>query len=122
MRVEVRGYNRDSGPKVIFDENITEAEVRENIGNSAAPNTLLLEKSKSDGSIKMRIGPRALSGFGGSYNIFIQLTEDDIAKLVLEWLPHVQEVIKRLPPRKLGPPAIDIYQIAHDAGLNPGGC
>jgi hypothetical protein len=113
MRVEARGYLRSSGIKVIFDGDITEAVVTEN-GISAGPNTLSLERSKSDGSIKMRLGPIALSGFGGNYNVFVQLTKDEIVKLFLEDHPEVREVIDRLPPRKLDP-GTDI-----DTFLHPG--
>src|SRR5438552_3487898 len=102
MRVEARGYLRNSGTKVIFDEALTEAVVRDVVqeGGKNAPwqNTLYLIKSKSDGSITMKIGPRALSGFGGNYTVSVQITKDEIVKLFLESFPEVRDVIDRLPP------------------------
>jgi hypothetical protein len=95
MKVLARGYNRNSGSRIIFDEEVTEAIVTEY--GSSRGDALYLTKSKSDGSITLQIGPRSLSGFGGNYSLFVQLSQDEIARLFLECFPQLRDVIARLP-------------------------
>jgi hypothetical protein len=40
--------------------------------------------------------PRALSGFGGDYRLYVHLTSDEIMRLFLECFTQVDEVIARL--------------------------
>jgi hypothetical protein len=102
MRVWVRGYKRDSGPREILDEGVLEAVVeRDSSDICHYSNTPYLKKSTSDGSITLSIAPRELSGFGGEYRLYVHLTEDEIAKLFLECFPNMRDVITRvakLPP------------------------
>jgi hypothetical protein len=78
-----------------LDEEIIAAVTQED-GKVTKGNTLYIRKDKGDGSITMRIGPRALSGFGGNYTLYVQLTENEVAKLFWECFPQIRDVISRL--------------------------
>lgn len=97
MRVSARGYRRDSGSKIIFDEDVVEGVTEtDDVYTSHRTNTLYVKRSKRDGSITMQVAPRALSGFGGDYRLYIHLTPDEIMRLFLECFPEVNNVIARL--------------------------
>jgi hypothetical protein len=100
LRISARGYRRDSGSKTIFDEDVVGA-VADVDGEyrRRQSNTLYLQRDKRDGSITMDIAPRALSGFGGDYRLYVHLTPDEIIRLFLECFPQVDEVIARLVER-----------------------
>ncbi|HTV45426.1 MAG TPA: hypothetical protein VMF05_08925 [Stellaceae bacterium] len=95
MRVSARGYHRDAGLRTILEEEIIGA-VTQDDGKQVKPNILYLKKDKGDGRISMRIGPKELSGFGGNYTLYVEFTENDIAKLFWECFPQIREVTSRL--------------------------
>jgi hypothetical protein len=111
VRVTARGYRRDSGSRIILDEDIADAVGVDSDGkyNPHRSNVLYLERSKRDGSITMNIAPRTLSGFGGEYRLYVHLTPDEIMRLFLECFTEVDDAIARL---------IERHKPANTSGVN----
>jgi hypothetical protein len=100
VRVSARGYRHDGGLRTILDEQIIGIVNQEQW--SEKPNTLYLKKDKGDGRISMRIGPKELR-FGGSYTLYVDLSEDDVVKLVLECFPQIRTLFPGFTAWKLWP-------------------
>jgi hypothetical protein len=85
----------DNTMYAILEEEIVGVVTQED-GKPVKRNTLYLKKDKGDGRISMRIAPKELSGFGGNYTLYVDLTENEVAKLFWECFPQIRDVIFRL--------------------------
>jgi hypothetical protein len=99
MKVTAQGYSRNYGTRTILDEELVDAVIEEDGASSHHKrNTLYLKKRKRDGGISMKIGPCRLRGFGGYYDLSVDLSEAEITKLFLECFPQLRDTIARLTP------------------------
>ena len=99
VRVWSRAHNRAGAQRIFLDKGVIDA-VTEQDGSPPTykRNTLCLRKSKSDGSITMSIVETSFEHGTGSYDLYVHLTEDEIAKLFLECFPQIRVVIARVVP------------------------
>jgi hypothetical protein len=93
VKVSARGYHHDGGLRTILDDEIIGVVTQEPWPKQL--NTLYLQKDRGDGRIRMHIGPKELR-FGGNYEVYVEFTENDVAKLFWECFPQIRDVISRL--------------------------
>lgn len=100
MKVSARGYSRNCGERIIFNQPILDAIIEDDgVYRTHKSSTLYITKRKRDGLMSMTVAPRRLDGFGGNYSLYVDFTEDEVVKLFLECFPQLRDVIGRLSAR-----------------------
>jgi hypothetical protein len=102
MRIWAKGYRRNDDPHDILNKGVVDAVVEDEVSNRHERN-LYLERNESDGSIILHIFPQELK-LGGNYDLYVQLSEDDIVKLFLECFPDMRNVVTRVAQRSPAEP------------------
>jgi hypothetical protein len=88
MRITARGWKRDSGPTVIMNYDLSEAQADVGL---YYPDILYLDHTEK--GVDLRVGPVPLT-LGGKYQVEVQLTREDITDLFLAINPEFSKDIE----------------------------